>query len=97
VLPRHGDLQLLNPMSLCFLEGVEYGIGILLGKKPEKWPGCWDLGLNLKTLVALEAWQCPSTKRNKNNQIATIRGLRCNTMLCCAVLCCVVLGDGVTI
>lgn len=28
----HGDLQLCKPMSLCFLEGEENGIGILLGK-----------------------------------------------------------------
>jgi hypothetical protein len=33
-----GDLQLFKPMSLCFLDGPEAGIGILLGKNPKKWP-----------------------------------------------------------
>lgn len=32
----HGDLQLLKPMSLCFLEGEEKGIGNLFGRKPKK-------------------------------------------------------------
>lgn len=31
-----GDLQLLKPISLCFLEGPEAGMGILLGKNPKK-------------------------------------------------------------
>jgi hypothetical protein len=49
-----GDLQLFKPMSLCFLEGPDAGIGILLGKNPKKWPENWEFGLNLKTEVVLE-------------------------------------------
>ena len=31
-------------MSLCFLEGEEVGNGILLGRKPRKWPMDDELG-----------------------------------------------------
>lgn len=34
----HGERQLFKPISLCFLDGPEAGIGILLGKNPKKWP-----------------------------------------------------------
>lgn len=33
-----GDLQPCKPMSLCFLDGPEAGIGSALGKNPKKWP-----------------------------------------------------------
>ena len=49
-----GALQLLNPISLCFLEGPEAGIGILLGKNPKKWPYEWGfLGFNLNNKACL--------------------------------------------
>lgn len=65
----HGDLQLLNPMSLCFLDGVEYGMCILLGKDPKKLPWCWDLGSTLKTfVVVVEAWEWDNMKRIKRSQ-----------------------------
>ena len=35
----HGNLELCNPMSLCFFEGPEGGIGITLGKAPKKLRG----------------------------------------------------------
>ena len=33
-----GDLQPCKPMSLCFLDGPDDGIGRALGKNPKKWP-----------------------------------------------------------
>ena len=71
-----GDLQLCKPMSLCFLEGPEAGIGSALGKNPKKWPELWDLGFNLKTWELLEPWQWPAMKKkSKNNQSSSAAGL----------------------
>ena len=77
-----GDLQLFKPISLCFLDGPEAGIGILLGKNPKKWPEYWDFGLNLKTFVTLEPWQLPTMKtNNKNSQMNRTKGLVHKPML----------------
>lgn len=71
-----GDLQPCKPMSLCFLDGPEDGMGRALGKNPKKWPELWDLGFNLKTWELLEPWQWPAMKKkSKNNQSSTITGL----------------------
>ncbi|CAL9000736.1 unnamed protein product, partial [Prunus brigantina] len=80
-----GDLQLLKPISLCFLEGPEAGIGILLGKNPEKWPECWYFGLSLKTWAVLEAWQLPRlVKMNvKKRHTSRITGRLLEAMLAC--------------
>lgn len=46
----HGNLlEFNNPMSLCFLEGPEGGIGIAFGRAPKKLRGefWWNLGFNL--------------------------------------------------
>jgi hypothetical protein len=77
----HGDLQLFKPMSLCFLEGVEYGICILFGKEPKKLPWWCDLGFTLKTFVVLDPWQWPNMKRIKSSQITRSRGLLCKTIV----------------
>lgn len=70
----HGERQLFKPISLCFLDGPEAGIGILLGKNPKKWPEDWDLGF-LKTLVVLEPWHWPIIKmNNKNRKMNRSRG-----------------------
>lgn len=49
-------VELCNPMSLCFLDGPEGGIGIAFGKKPKKFGGkVSPLGCTLKTwYVCLE-------------------------------------------
>ncbi|GMH06681.1 hypothetical protein Nepgr_008521 [Nepenthes gracilis] len=49
------DLQLFKPMSLCFLDGPEDGIGTDFGKNPKKCPEYLGLlGLNLTKLLLLE-------------------------------------------
>lgn len=74
---HQGDLQFCKPMSLCFLEGPEDGIGKCLGKNPKKWPVCWwgEFGVKLKTLVLLEPWQWLIVMKMKmNHRSRIIRG-----------------------
>lgn len=83
----HGDddeVRLCKPMSLCFLEGPEAGIGKCLGKNPKKWPiplswGCFGLILNA-CWVLLDPWQCATKRMNKyrDNQSSNLRA-RINT------------------
>jgi hypothetical protein len=54
----HGDRwELCNPMSLCFFEGPEGGIGLAFGKNPWNWCGEFsDLGFfTLKTWLRAPA------------------------------------------
>lgn len=83
VVMDHGEdliLQLWRPMLLCFLDGPEAGMGILLGKNPRKWPlfefeFCWLLSLKSCVLI-LEALQLPKMKmKAKANQTSRTSGL----------------------
>lgn len=74
----HGDCcELCNPISLCFFEGPEGGIGIPLGKNPKKLRGeFWGLGFSFRTWVCLEPWEYSTKKMStKNSQSTRIWGL----------------------
>lgn len=62
----HGDdaFVLCRPMSLCFLEGPEGGIGIAFGKKPKKVRGeFWNMGFILKIwALCLDPWEWETSK-----------------------------------